>query len=127
MASIQELYIYPFHGQNQGETWDKGRRMQQWARPMEPGEDPNEVVQFETYVPKSAAGTEAIRVGFYMTKQEASQANIIKQDDPDNKAQVGDDALLPYWNEPPMPIPMRELAPNESLRNTPAGLVLTVS
>lgn len=125
MASIQEIYEYPFIGGNHdGAPWDRNRPMQQWARPLEAGEDPNEVIQLYTYVPVTPAGVDVVRVGFFMTKGDAANYNIIAQDDPANIANSGPEA---YWTQPPAPIPMRELAENESLKNTPFGLVLTVS
>ena len=121
---IQELYEYPFiPNNNEHKTpFDKNRALQQWARPMEPGEDPMEVVQFYTYVAKSVAGTEVIRVGFFLTKDAASKSNVVPQDDPENVA----NNPAAYFNVPPLPIPMRELKEGESLKNTPLGLVLTV-
>jgi hypothetical protein len=125
MASIQEIYVYPWCGGNTtGMPWDPNRPMQNWARPLEDGEDPLDYVQFWTYVPETRVGTETMRVGFLMTKGEASKVNIVAPDDPANHANPDPTA---YWTMPPAQIPMRELEEGESLVNTPWGLKLTVS
>lgn len=124
--SIQELYEYPFIPSNPptGTTpdpWDEKRPMQQWARPLKEGEDPMELVQFHTYMPLTPTGTEAVRVAFFMRKGEAAKYNIVPWNHEANVPNPGDAA---YFTQPPQPFPMRELEVDETLTNTPFGLIL---
>ncbi len=123
--SIQTLYLYPFIPNNNDGAmpWDQDRPMQSWARPLDPDQDPAEIVPFETYVAKSPTSTDAIQVGFSMTAGDAAQANILPQDHPANQ---WDNKNFPYFTQPPQPFPMRDLKPNERLTATPWGLTLTV-
>jgi len=120
-VSITALYEYDVMGSNTGQPWDANRPMQQWARPLEEGEDPTEVMQFWTYTPLTPAGVECVRVGFYLTLGEASKNNLVPAEQ--SAANPGNAA---YWTQKPLAIPMRELKEGESLKNTPFGMVLTV-
>jgi hypothetical protein len=124
--SIQTIYEYPFIPNNNDHAlpWDENRPMQSWARPLGEGEDPDEIIPLQTYVPLSPTSTDAIQIGFSMTKGDASKANILPQDHPANQ---WDNKNFAYFTAPPAPFPMRDLMRNESLRATPAGLVLTVT
>ena len=119
--SITALYEYPAIGSNTGEPWNPDRPMQSWARPLEDGEDPTEVIQLYTYVPVTPAGVDCMRVGFYMTKGEASQVNLVPQEH--NAANPGNAA---YWTQKPLAFPMRETKEGETVKNTPFGMTLTV-
>jgi len=128
-VSMQTIYDYPFIPNNDVEPkkpWDPNRPFQNWARPLEPGDDANDMITLYTWVPESVQSTNAVRVPFTMSKGDAATSNLISSDDPANQGGPGADRSLPYWSEPPVPIPMRELKPNERLKATPFGLTLTV-